>query len=74
MIGIIFTLTFVMKVSEGNTVAPCYGNWLSWQPARHVSKGRLTNLFCNQKRPVDIWGEEGVLSSMFFLSQINIDF
>ena len=34
-------------------------------------KGRLTNRFCNQKRPMDVWG---VLSWTFLLSQINIDF
>ena len=32
------------------------------------AKGRLTNRFCNQKRPMDVWGE-GVLYWAFLLSQ-----
>ena len=32
-------------------------------------KGRLINRFCNQKRPMDVWGGEGVLYWTFLLSQ-----
>ena len=46
-----------------------YTCWEECQAAtKGKRKGRLTNRFCNQKRPMDIWGGGGFVLDVSFVT------